>query len=177
MRRHRFPLDRLLAAMAVATGLVLTACSGGGGGGDGKAAAGDATTCHADGGIDSASTTPTPMTVDLEEWTVSPAPLAVAAGPVRVTARNRGTEKHEVVVVRAPIDRLPVADGAVDEEGLPAGALVGEIEAFDAGGTCTTTFDLSPGTYSFFCNVVETEADGTRESHFEKGMVSAVTVG
>jgi plastocyanin len=117
------------------------------------------------------------VTVDLKEWTVSPAPLAFAAGAVRVTARNRGTEKHELVVVRAPIGQLPVVDGAVDEEALPAGAFVAEIGEFDAGGTCAATFDLSPGTYSFFCNVVETEADGTRQSHFGKGMVSAVTVG
>ena len=157
-----------LAVAAVAV-LGLTGC----GGGDGDKAA--ATACDVEGGT--ATTATGAVTVGLKEWTITPQPATFAAGPVKVTARNDGTEKHEVVIARAPINDLKVVDGAVDEDALPAGAFIGEIEAFDAGGTCEGVFELSPGTYSLFCNVVETEADGTRESHFEQGMVSAVTVG
>jgi uncharacterized cupredoxin-like copper-binding protein len=117
------------------------------------------------------------VTVGLTEWSVSPSPAQLSKGAVTVEARNNGKETHELVIVRAPIDKLKVADGAVDEAQLPPGALIGEIEGFAAGTACTATFQLpEPGAYSFFCNIVETEAGGTKESHFQQGMVAPVTV-
>ena len=119
------------------------------------------------------------MTVGLTEWSVSPTPAQAPVGSLTVEARNAGKETHELVIVRAPVDQLKTGpDGAVDEAQLPPGAMIGEIEGFAAGTSCTGTFQLrEPGAYSFFCNIVETEADGTVESHFQQGMVTGVTVG
>ncbi|MEA2704010.1 MAG: hypothetical protein QOJ69_663 [Actinomycetota bacterium] len=117
------------------------------------------------------------ITVGLTEWSVSPAPAQATKGAVTVEARNNGKETHELVIARGPADQLKVVDGAVDEGQLPPGAFIGEIEGFAPGTACTATFQLAePGTYSFFCNIVETEPDGTKESHFQQGMVTSVTV-
>jgi hypothetical protein len=84
---------------------------------------------------------------------------------------------HELVVVAAgSADELTVVDGQVDEEALPEGAFVGEVEGFPSGETCDGTFDLAAGDYVLFCNIVETEADGTIESHYEEGMVTEFSV-
>jgi hypothetical protein len=64
----------------------------------------------------------------------------------------------------------------VDEAKLPEGALVGEIEAFPAKQTCQGTFKLAAGRYVLFCNLLETEADGTKENHYANGMHTAFEV-
>ena len=44
------------------------------------------------------------------------------------------------------LDELPIdATAHVDEEALPDGAFIGEIEGFPAGETCIGVFDLEPG--------------------------------
>jgi plastocyanin len=115
--------------------------------------------------------------VELGEWFVRPAEPGVQAGTVTFEAVNKGADAHELVVVRADDpDRLPVGgDGTVDEAKLPKGALVGEIEAFPAGQSCTGTFDLKPGTYAFFCNLLEQEA-GKAENHYALGMRTSFQV-
>lgn len=114
--------------------------------------------------------------VSLFEWGVDPSVSSISAGDVTFNATNDGGEAHELVIVKgvAPGD-LPVVDGKVDEDGLPAGAFIGEIEEFDAGGTESATFDLEAGTYTLFCNITELE-DGEVESHFENGMVTTFEV-
>ncbi|MDG2112525.1 MAG: hypothetical protein P8N02_07935 [Actinomycetota bacterium] len=64
----------------------------------------------------------------------------------------------------------------VDEAAFPEGAFIGEIEEFAAGASCDGTFALEAGNYVFFCNITETEPDGTLESHFEEGMFTVVTL-
>ena len=102
----------------------------------------------------------------------------MSAGEVTFNASNEGAEPHELVIVRADsADSLPVDEnGKVDEDALPAGAFIGEIEEFAAGGSESATFDLTAGTYILFCNIVEEESDGTFESHFQEGMVTTFTV-
>jgi plastocyanin len=116
------------------------------------------------------------LEVTLGEWVVEPAHQTVEAGVVEIVAVNKGAESHELVIVRAAQDELVVEDGEVQEDALPDGAFVGEIEPFDSGATCEAHFELPAGTYTFFCNIVEEEPDGTRESHFEEGMVTTVEV-
>jgi hypothetical protein len=112
------------------------------------------------------------IAVDLAEWSVLPARPAASAGTITLEARNRGSEPHELVVVRAddPAALPTAADGTVDEQQLPAGALIGEVEAFPAKQTCAGTFELPAGRYALFCNLLETEADGTRQNHYANGM-------
>jgi len=120
----------------------------------------------------------TAVAVSLAEWSVTPEPAEVEAGDVTFSADNTGAEVHELVVVAAGRpDELTVVDGQVDEGALPEGAFIGEIEGFPAGETCEGTFALPAGEYVLFCNIAETEADGTVESHYEEGMVAEFSVG
>ena len=149
--------------VAVAAG---SACSGDGGE-SGAAASGDgAPACRpvGDGGG---------MEVAV---TLAAEPASTPAGRVTFDVRNEGGEPHELVVVRAtsPV-AMQVVDGRVDEDALPEGAFVGEVEEFPAGATCTGTFELTPATYVLFCNLVETE-DEELESHFEEGMATTFVV-
>lgn len=116
--------------------------------------------------------------VALSEWVVDPDPTSVSAGEITFKADNQGAEAHELVIVRADSAAgLPTDEtGKVEEDGLPSGAFIGEIEEFAAGETEEGTFDLDAGTYILFCNIVEEEADGTFESHFQEGMHTTFTV-
>jgi hypothetical protein len=118
----------------------------------------------------------TKVEVALDEFTVRPATTTAPAGAVTFEVRNEGEEAHELVVVRADrVEDLTVVEGRVDEEALPEGTFIGEIEAFPAGETCPGTFTLTAGTYVLFCNIVE-EHEGQPESHFEEGMHALFTV-
>jgi hypothetical protein len=96
----------------------------------------------------------------------------VEPGTISFEATNVGADAHELVVVRAddPATLPRSADGTVDEGKLPAGAFIGEVEAFPAKQRCRGTFTLTAGRYALFCNLLETEADGTRENHYANGM-------
>lgn len=147
-----------------------SASASGTGSGSGSAS-GPAAECHVEGGTTAAATTQ--VEVRLDEWRMALSKTGVKAGNVELVALNRGHELHEVVVIKdvAP-DDLPMDEhGAVVEQQLPPGALVGEIEAFAAGGTCEGTFDLQPGVYTLVCNVVE-----GAEAHAKLGMVATLTV-
>ena len=116
--------------------------------------------------------------VELAEWSVTPKPPSVKAGTVTFDAANTGADAHELVVVRAddPAALPKDADGIVDESKLPDGALVGEIEVFPAKQRCQGTFELGAGKYALFCNILETEADGTKENHYANGMRTSFQV-
>jgi hypothetical protein len=115
--------------------------------------------------------------VRLDEWTITPAPATSEAGRIHFELGNVGEDPHELVIVKTDDpDALPTgSDGAVEQERLPDGAFIGEVEPFPAGGTCRGTFDLKPGRYALFCNIVETE-NGTVESHYREGMRAPFTV-
>ncbi len=54
---------------------------------------------------------------------------------------------------------------------VPAGTIT-----FDLTNAGAEPHELVAGDYVLFCTIVETEADGTIESHLEEGMVSEFTV-
>jgi hypothetical protein len=143
--------------------------SGGGTASGSGTASGTAAACKP---VGDASTSDATIAVELKEWTVLPARADAPAGTITLEARNTGEDAHELVVVRAtdPATLPLAADGTVDEEKLPEGTLVGEIEAFPAKQTCTGTFELPAGSYALFCNLLETEADGSKENHYANGM-------
>jgi hypothetical protein len=119
----------------------------------------------------------TPVAVTLGEWKVEVDKAEAPAGKVTFTISNEGAEPHELVVVKADsIDDLKVVDGKVDEEALPKGAFIGEVEAFPSGEDCKGTFELDAGKYILFCNIVEDVESGAHESHFEEGMHTTFTV-
>jgi hypothetical protein len=114
----------------------------------------------------------------LDEWVIETGDPNAPAGAVGFAAENIGEEPHELVVLAGvEPDALPLDDdGALDEDALPSGALIGEIEPFPAGEPCDGVFDLDPGEYTLICNITEEEPDGTIESHLEEGMLTTFTV-
>ena len=170
-----------LAGLGIVLALLLAGCGsddGAGvrnGGGQSASASGSGTAsgqaaaCKPVGDAGSSDAT---IAVQLKEWSVLPARADVPAGAVTFDADNTGTAAHELVVVRAddPATLPLAADGTVDEDKLPKGAFVGEIEPFPAKQHCTGTFQLTAGRYALFCNILETEADGTKENHYANGM-------
>jgi hypothetical protein len=117
------------------------------------------------------------VNVVLGEWVVEPDPPAAPAGSLTIVADDQGGEDHELVIVRAddPADLPTDEDGAVDEEGIAQEDFIGEIEDVASGTQRSGTFTLDPGTYVFFCNVVEEEEGGEVESHFAEGMHATFT--
>jgi hypothetical protein len=168
-----------LVCVALAAG-ALGACDDDGGGvrnlgsAESGSGSGTASECEPVGDI---STADVEADVELSEWLIA-APAEVKAGAVGFVAKNVGAEPHEVVVLQLDSAAdLPLDDiGALDEAALPEGALIGEIEPFPSGDTCTGVFELAAGPYVLVCNIVETEEDGTVESHLALGMVTELTV-
>jgi hypothetical protein len=184
--RVRNRMGSRLAGLGIALALLLAGCGSDDGtgvrNGDGGqsasasgTASGQAAACKPVGDAGSSDAT---IAVELKEWSVAPARADVPAGTVTFDANNTGADAHELVVVRADDPaKLPLAaDGTVDEEKLPKGAFVGEIEPFPSRQHCTGTFALTAGRYVLFCNILETEADGTKENHYANGMRSRFEV-
>lgn len=111
----------------------------------------------------------------LTEFEIALEQAEVPAGTVAFAADNQGSDVHEIVVARtdlAPGELPTAADGSVDEASLGEGAVLGEIEAFAGGSRCAGAFDLEPGSYVLFCNVVDEHG----HAHYEEGMTTALTV-
>ena len=146
----------------------------GSGTGSGSGSASGTAECVPVGDLSTADTT---VEVTLAEFSFDLSTDSVAAGTIGFVAENVGEEPHELVVVKdVPVAELPLDDnGGLDEEALPDGALIGEIEAFPAGETCDGTFELTAGDYTLVCNITETE-DGEVENHLHEGMATAFTV-
>ncbi len=113
----------------------------------------------------------------LNEFTIK-ASSQPKAGVVSFKAENAGKENHEIVIVKGDsADALPKdADGGLDEDKLPEGGLIGEIEPFASGQVCSGVFNLPAGKYVLLCNITETEPNGEKESHFKEGMHTPFTV-
>jgi hypothetical protein len=122
--------------------------------------------------VGDAATADATVGVELLDRDILRDPAEAPAGTVTFEISNNGTGLHELVVVRAADPaRLPrAADGRVDLEQLPKGAFIGEVEPFSPELTCTGTFELPAGSYALFCNILETEADGTKDNHYANGM-------
>lgn len=144
--------------------------SGGSGATTSSTAAGGAFAgCKTEGAV---TETPTEeVVVTLGEFTIKPS-AQPKAGKVSLKAENAGKEDHEIVIVKGDnAEALPKdADGGLDEEKLPDGALIGEIEGFPGGQVCSGTFNLAAGKYVLLCNIIETEPNGEKEAHFKEGM-------
>ncbi len=116
--------------------------------------------------------------VELDEWRVSPDAAAVPAGAIEFEISNVGEDEHELAITRGRSPgALPLAeDETVDIPALEErGLFVGEVEAFPPGGECSGVFDLEPGRYVLFCNLIHEEEEGV-ENHFQEGMAAELVV-
>jgi hypothetical protein len=140
-----------------------------------SSAAGGTTECKTENAI--TETASQEVVVTLGEWIVKPS-TQPKAGNVSFKAENGGGEKHELVIVKGDsAEALPKDEnGALNEDKLPEGALVGEIEEFSPAQVCAGTFKMAAGKYVLLCNITETEPSGEKESHFKEGMHAPLVV-
>jgi plastocyanin len=89
--------------------------------------------------------------VVLNEWRVSPSETTLAAGPVTFHVMNEGQNQHGLEVQR--------------------GSDEWETGNIPAGGTGTVTVNLTPGTYTLYCPIVDSHGN-----HRQMGMQATVTV-
>lgn len=108
----------------------------------------------------------------LVEWAIE-APTEYAAGEVTFVATNNGNFPHELVVIQGEgYESLPLAEGgAVNEDELPTGALLGRTERIGGGSTTELTVTLAPGNYVLVCNL-----GGGDNSHAGRGQRLDITV-
>ena len=119
---------------------------------------------------------PPKQNLTLSEYQINSALQYIAKGKSTFVAKNTGTVKHEVVVVRGndPASLPTKPDGSVDEDQIPKSNKVGETGNVKAGKTKAKTLKLSAGSYILFCNIVDTQPDGSQISHFAKGMYTTI---
>lgn len=120
-----------------------------------------------------------PVTVRLYEFGVKPKPKFAAAGKVTFTAKNIGTMKHEMVLVKttegATLPTKP--DGSVDEAAIPESDKMGEIGGLKPKKSGKLTVTLPAGDYELFCNLVTKDSQGTTYVHYAQGMHQAFQAG
>lgn len=106
------------------------------------------------------------LVVELRDYTLSPNVADVPAGETKIGIRNRGSQPHDLIVIRteeAP-DKLSydASRAKASEDGN-----VGKIKELRAGGTAALTVTLEPGRYVLICNTA---------GHYMLGMRTALTV-
>jgi hypothetical protein len=123
-----------------------------------------------------ATAKPPKQKLTLTEYQITPALQYIAKGKSKFVAQNTGTVKHEVVVVRGtdPSTLPTKPDGSVDEDHIPKNAKVGETGNVKVGKTKSKTLKLAAGSYILFCNIIDTQPDGSQVSHFAKGMYTTI---
>lgn len=102
-----------------------------------------------------AGATPPPRAVKITEKDFRiAAPKEVAAGEVRLSVFNEGPDAHELIVVRAGSEELPLRkDGlTVDEDRLEP-SKAGSLEPGAPESVRSLDVHLKPGEYYLFCNM------------------------
>lgn len=139
---------RRIVAVAAATIVGLSACSGG------------------------RSAPPgTSLGVTIQDFRITASSQAVLPGTVVLHVHDQGPSTHELVIVRTdlPADQLPLRpDGLLVDEDSPQLQTVDELSELDVGDRARLVLNLSPGRYVFFCNL---------EGHYLGGMHLLLRVG
>lgn len=112
------------------------------------------------------------VSASLVEWAIE-APAEYAAGEITFTATNNGNFPHEFAVIAGEgYESLPLAEGgAVIEDDLPTGALIGRTGRLGGGSSEDLTVTLAPGNYVLVCNL-----GGGNNSHAGQGQRLDITV-
>lgn len=140
--------------------------------GGGTGASTSTSTAPGGGTAVTAGAGPSQTTVSLKEWSVTPGSTTLKAGPVTFNVANDGEQTHEFVVIKGTYETLPQSSiGAVLEDQLPAGAVIGRIDGLRSGDHGVLSTDLAAGNYALLCNI----AVGPN-SHAGKGQRLNITV-
>ena len=106
------------------------------------------------------------LVVELTDYKVTTNSAIVRAGETKIGVRNRGSQPHDLVVLRTDLapERLPydLGKAKADEPGL-----VARTKELRSGGTAAVTVTFEPGQYVLICNVA---------GHYGLGMRTALTV-
>lgn len=103
------------------------------------------------------------LLVEMTDYKVVANVATVRAGETKIGVRNRGSQPHDLVVLRTDLapDKLPydIGRAKADEPGL-----VVRSNELRAGGTAAVTVKLEPGQYVLICNVAGHYGLGMRTS-------------
>ena len=103
------------------------------------------------------------LVVEMTDYKVITNVATVPAGETKIGVRNRGSQPHDLVVLRTDLapDKLPydAARARAEEPGL-----VVRTKELRAGGTAAVTAALEPGQYVLICNVAGHYGLGMRTS-------------
>lgn len=96
------------------------------------------------------------------------APKQVTGGNLLLKVTNTGPDSHELIIVRATGDRLPLrSDGLTVNEAKLSSVTEPSLEPGPPSSVRTLRLHLRPGHYVFFCNMA---------GHFMAGMQSSLVV-
>jgi hypothetical protein len=95
---------------------------------------------------------PSSLSVDEQEWSITPSHTVIAAGTVTFHDYNRGMDAHNLTIA-GPNGQVGVVSVQPGQSG-------------------TLTAHLRPGTYLLYCSLFA----GTPQSHVMKGMHTELTV-
>jgi hypothetical protein len=115
------------------------------------------------------------VNVSMEEWAIIVSPETVSAGRIRLSAVNRGSRPHELVLLRSDLspELLPLQDGRVVLEQLN---VVAKSDPFAAKEKLEASIDISPGKYLLICSQEEVPWGGPLLSHYQEGMAASFLV-
>ena len=92
------------------------------------------------------------IVVEMTDYKVIPSAATLRAGVTKIGVRNRGSQPHDLVVLRTDLapDKVPydAAKAKAEEPGL-----VVRTKELRAGATAVATATLEPGQYVLICNV------------------------
>jgi uncharacterized cupredoxin-like copper-binding protein len=102
--------------------------------------------------------------VTMGEFSLKASPNSISAGRVTFNVRNKGSDRHEMVVIRTSraASKLPQSGGRASEKGR-----VAETGVFAGGKSKKLTVTLKKGHYALICNL---------PGHYAGGMRSDFTV-
>ncbi len=177
--RNRLRQVRAIGAFAFVVPLLLAGC-----GSNKVAAPPPSSSTSVTSSVADASATD--RTFMLNEFTIKLGSQSLPSGKVFLTANNVGNEEHELVLVRASsVTDLPTkADGSVNEDKIAESDKVGEIAHVMSHQTKSSNFQLDPGTYVAFCNLIDQMGTGSMMNgnmgsghvHFARGMYQLIVV-
>jgi hypothetical protein len=97
-------------------------------------------------------------TIELKEFSVSPAEDYLRAGIVDLSISNSGDFPHTLVVSSS------------------SGTVVAGTSLIPPGGASSLSIELEPGAYTFTCRIVGESSSGEIIDHYQRGMVARVDV-